>query len=800
MSNRFTEKAEKALNSTVSIAEKLGHTYIGTEHILLSLVADESTTAAFLIKKHGATHKKIKQIVEDYSGTGSRTTLSSKDMTPRARRLLESSYSNSVKFGSGLIGTDHILLAIIDERDSIAYKLLKSADVDVTSLRDDVLTQLKNREKNKERSAKDPLGASVIKQYGKNLNEMALADRFDPVIGRERETDRILRILCRKNKNNPCLIGEAGVGKTAIVEGLARRIAEGKVPDILKNKTIISVDLTSMVAGAKYRGDFEERIKSIIGEVVKNGNIILFIDELHTIVGAGSAEGAIDASNILKPQLSRGDIQIIGATTTTEYHKYIEKDPALERRFQPVIIEEPDERQTLEMLHGLRARYEKHHGVIIEPEAIEACVTLTTRYMTDRFLPDKAIDILDEACALVLHRHFINKGNGENRGEKSRQCAGAIESSISEGRLVEAIRMNEIESVYRLEYNENAYNPQRNLVLPRVGADAIKEIISDVCKIPVKDIKRKNDYDALLEVLKSEIYGQDSALRAVIACLKRYDVGLCDYSKPKGVFLFLGESGVGKTALACALSRNLFHSDNALVRLDMSEFSERHSVSKLIGSPPGYQGHDEGGVLTEKIRRHPYSVVLFDEIEKADNDVKNLLLQIADYGYLTDASGRRVSFRNTIMIMTSNAGSADGGVKGRLGFVEDKNEQKLSLIKKYFSPEFLNRFDEIIFFERLSSASLLRAARARLLKLEERLLTRGVTLKYDGDLLDFVVSNGKQSGMGVRPILRFVEKRIEAPITDILLGADSDSYTGLALSLSIADDGIKIEKNEKIEI
>lgn len=799
MNNRFTEKAEKALNSTVGIAENLGHTYIGTEHILLSILVDESTTASFLVRKQGANFKKIKQAVEDYSGTGTKTDLSTKDMTPRARRLLEAAYSNSVKFGSGPIGTDHILLSIIDERDSIAYKLLKSVDIDIASLRDDILTQLKNREKSKERS-KDTLNTSVIRQYGKNLNELAMADKFDPVIGREPETERIMRILCRKNKNNPCLIGEAGVGKTALVEGLAKRIAEGKVPPVLRNKTIVSVDLTSMVAGAKYRGDFEERIKNIINEVVKNGNIILFIDELHTIVGAGSAEGAIDASNILKPQLSRGDIQIIGATTTAEYHKYIEKDPALERRFQPVIIDEPSIDETRKMLEGLKNRYEKHHGVIIDSDAIEASLSLTTRYMTDRFLPDKAIDVLDEACALVLHRHFLNESNTKNLGEKSWQTSDYTNKMLQSGDAVGAIRMNEIGMIYKAEYKDEVMTDCNDLYNPHVTAESIKEIISEICKIPIKDIRRKNDYEAIREALSSEIYGQEAAIETLIACLKRYDSGLCDYSRPRGVFLFLGESGVGKTALACALSKQLFHSDNALIRLDMSEFSEQHSVSKLIGSPPGYQGHDEGGVLTEKIRRHPYSIILLDEIEKANNDVKNLLLQIADYGYLTDASGRHINFRNTILIMTSNAGSTDGELKTQLGFVANESRDNLSSLKRHFPLEFLSRFDEIIIFKRLSESALIRAASARLDKLCEKLSARGVTLNLGDGIAEWVVKDARKSGMGVRPILRYIEKKIEVPITDILLEPEDNDRSEIVISANVTEGQLNVKRIEKIKI
>ena len=585
MSDRFTEKAENALNLSVKVAENLGHSYIGTEHLLLALAKDEYSCASLILKKNGIGRDKIYAFIKEYSGIGNKSSLSSKDLTPRARKILEGSYNNANQHGDGTIGTEHILLTLIEEKDCVASKLLKTAKADVSAIRDDVYTLLKSRERALQKHKREGY-SNIIKQHGKNLCEMAKEGKFDPVIGRDKEIERVIRVLSRKNKNNPCLIGEAGVGKTAIVEGLAERIAKSDVPPSLIDKTIISLDLTSIVAGAKYRGDFEERIKNIINEVVKHKDIILFIDEIHTIVGAGAAEGAIDASNILKPQLARGDVQIIGATTYEEYRKYIEKDAALERRFQPIEILEPSAEETVDMLMALKDRYEEHHNVEITDAAIRECVTLSSRYVSDRYLPDKAIDILDEACAMMSSKRTFSIKSDK-----------ILEQIISNGNIKEISRLD-IEDISRGEYpTKCTIDPGEER--PSVTPSVIKDIISEMCGIPSSLIRKSIDYEELEANLNSAVKGQKSAVEKLVAAIKRADLGFSNHDRPRGIFLFTGESGVGKTALAIELEKNLFYSEKSLLRFDMSEYSEKQSVSKLIGSPPGYVGHGNGGALTE---------------------------------------------------------------------------------------------------------------------------------------------------------------------------------------------------------
>ena len=645
MSDRFTPKAENALNRSVKTAENLGHTYIGTEHLLLSLAEDEVCCAALILKKNGIDKDNILSYIKEYSGTGVKSTLSSKDLTPRARKILEGSYNNAIQHGDGTIGTEHILLSLIEERDSIAIKLLKSLCPDIGVIKEEVYTLIKSRERTVQRVKRDGL-SQLLKQYGKNLCELAKEGKFDPVIGRDKETDRVVRVLSRKNKNNPCLVGEAGVGKTAIIEGLAERIVKNDVPPALKGKIIVSVDLTSMVAGAKYRGDFEERIKSIINEVVKNKDIILFIDEIHTIVGAGAAEGAIDAANILKPQLARGDLQIIGATTFDEYRKYIERDAALERRFQPIQINEPSEDETVDMLKALKSRYEEHHRVRIDESAIRECVALSKRYINDRFLPDKAIDVLDEACALAANKSDIF----DNTDDIFEQCLSLQEKQES----------NSLDIMRICEGEYPKLSPSQKLKdTPLVTAATVRDIIAEACAIPPSMIRKTIDYEELEKHLNDVVFGQKDAVHRLVSVIKRADLGFTKNERPRGIFMFAGESGVGKTALATELEKSLYYDSAHLIRFDMSEYSEKQSISKLIGSPPGYVGHEDGGALTEAVRKRPHAVILFDEIEKADKEIMNILLQISDYGYLTDSRGRRVSFRNTIIIATTNIGSSN---------------------------------------------------------------------------------------------------------------------------------------------
>ena len=756
MSDRFTEKAENALNASVKVAENLGHTYIGSEHLLLALSEDEYSCASLILKKNGIGKDKIYAIVKAHSGSGNKTSLSSKDLTPRARKILEGSYNNANQHSDGTIGTEHILLALIEEKDCIASKLLKNAKCDIPSVRDDVYTLLKSREKALQKHKREGY-AGIIKQHGKNLCEMAKEGKFDPVIGRDKEIERVIRVLSRKSKNNPCLIGEAGVGKTAIVEGLAERIAKGDVPPSLSDKTIISLDLTSIVAGAKYRGDFEERIKSIIAEVIKHKDIILFIDEIHTIVGAGAAEGAIDASNILKPQLARGDVQLIGATTYEEYRRYIEKDAALERRFQPIEILEPTIEETIDMLSALKDRYEKHHNVEISDEAIRECVTLSTKYVSDRFLPDKAIDILDEACAMVSAKIEFSKNSNE-----------MIEQIIKNDVLNEIFSLD-IEEISRAEYPIKS--PQNSSSeRPEVTPSIIKDIISEACGIPSELIRKSIDYEALESALNDAVRGQEDAVKKLVTAIKRADLGFSSQDRPRGIFLFLGESGVGKTALTIELEKSLFYSEKNLLRFDMSEYSEKQSVSKLIGSPPGYVGHDNGGALTEAVKKRPHSVILFDEIEKADKEILNLLLQIADYGYLRDALGRRIDFRNTIIIATSNIGSRN--MRNKVGFNNSaiQNQSKdTDLLKKYYTNELINRFDEIIRFSPLTESTIKRIIKDDLERLGAFLKKKGCEFSYSERVVEFIAEKSNVSGMGARPALHKIATEIEAKIIDLLV-------------------------------
>ena len=777
MNERFTEKARHAISACAEIAGGLGHTYIGSEHLLLSLLSEEISSAAPIFKKHGLTAERFKKAICEYSGIGVESSVGAADMTPRCRKILERSHLCAARASSVLIGTEHILCAIVEEKECIAQKLLKSMGVNTSLLKDDVQTLIKSR--TLESTAKSRENAT-LRQYGKNFTELAKSGYFDPVIGRDRETDRLIRVLCRKNKNNPCLVGEAGVGKSAIVEGLAQRIAEGRVPEALKGASIISVDLTSMVAGAKYRGDFEERIKNIVSEASANKSIILFIDEIHTIVGAGAAEGAIDASNILKPQLSRGELQVIGATTYSEYRKYIEKDPALERRFQPIAVEEPTKEETVSMLMGIKERYEAHHGVKITTEVIRACVELSMKYLSDRFLPDKAIDVMDEACAYAA---TISDNNNKS-GDILRQKMNDVEHSVIRRDFDQAeLLACEARKLPQL-LPETSHNTVR--------IDDVKYIISEISGISLCDIRTGIDYDKLEENLSNKVIGQERAIRSVVTALKRGQIGLSEYERPKGCFLFVGESGVGKTALAAALAGEIFQNQNAFLRYDMSEYSEKHAVSKLIGAPPGYTGFESGGTLTEEVRKKPNSVVLFDEIEKADREVRNLFLQIADHGYLTDSAGRRVSFRNTIIIMTSNAKDSSANSAAPLGFGKSSSvgDNELNLSRS-FSSEFLNRFDEIIKFEPLTQTTLYKIAQNRISKVAEVLELQGVKLDYADDVIEHIVKKSTDLKMGARAVMRYVASHVENLISDRMLNFSQISR--IRLYVSTENDEISAE-------
>ena len=790
MSNKFTKKAEYALNRAVALAEELGHTYIGSEHVLLALSEDSESCASVLLRKSKLTEAKLRAAIIEYSGVGIKSTLSSKDTTPRCRRILEGSYRYARKYSSEKIGTEHLLLALLDERESVAARLLSKINADIIALREDTVAFLKNAERGigSKEAATDAQIPNLTK-YGKNLTAAAQKGEFDPVVGRELETERLMRILTRKTKNNPCLIGEAGVGKTAIVEGLAQRIAEGRVPPSLLGKSIISLDLSSMVAGAKYRGDFEERIKNIMNEAERCESVILFIDEIHTIVGAGSAEGAIDAANIMKPELARGEIRLIGATTLAEYRKYIEKDGALERRFQPVIVEEPSEAGAIAILHGLKERYEEHHKIRISDSALVSAVKLSLRYIQDRFLPDKAIDVLDEACALANARRSDNINKIAISRENSGQSLSEITRAREDSALEPSEGLCESERFYRERDGSFALTVNEEKAFPEITEADVYKVVCEMSGVDEKDILGSDDV-GIYPFLSSRIIGQDKAVRALSAAVNRSFAGICDPKRPRGVFLFLGESGVGKTELAKALSAYLFKTEDSLIRFDMSEYSEKYSSSKLLGSAPGYVGYDDNNSAIERVRRHPYSVILLDEIEKAHPDVLSLFLQVFDTGILTDATGRKISFKNTFIVMTSNVGAEGLKSRGAMGFVSEESERFIEQkLKLYFKEEFINRIDEIIHFSALDPSALADIARIKLSELTERLLGTGIVLEVDGGVYEYLSKKGKLSGFGARPMNRLICREIENPIAELIVRE------------KITDEKIKVGFNgEKITV
>ncbi|MBQ4071783.1 MAG: ATP-dependent Clp protease ATP-binding subunit [Clostridia bacterium] len=793
MSNRFTDKAERALNSAVKCAESFGHSYIGSEHILLSLAEVNDSVASVVMAKYSVTAEKIKKAIRDYSGSGLRSTLTPKDMTPCSKKIIESSYRISIRYTAQKIGTEHILLALIEEKESVAMRILAYMGADVAGITDEVHVILRciDRSAAKQKDTKESV--SPLRQHGRSLTDMARSSRLDPIIGRDAETDRLIRVLCRKNKNNPCLIGEAGVGKTAIVEGLAQRIVEGKVPETLKNKEIICVDLTAMVSGTKYRGDFEERIKSVINEAAKNKNIILFIDEIHTIVGAGAAEGAIDAANILKPQLSRAELQLIGATTFAEYRKYIERDSALERRFQPITVEEASCEDAQRMLMGLRGRYELHHNVRITDEAIAASVEYSVRYIQDRYLPDKALDVLDEACAKASAER--NEQNMQIFEHKLRQIKGEKEDAIMASDFVLAKNLKELELGYEVKLDQ--LRDMESTETPVVDERAIKEIIHEITGIPIVGIGEKIKREQLYNSLSSKILGQEKAIGDICDAILRAEYGITSPERPKGFYLFVGSSGVGKTELAKAISEALFFDKGAFFKLDMSEYSEPNSVTKLIGSPPGYAGHDEGGALTEKVRRHPYSIILFDEIEKAHTDVLDLFLQIADNGYLCDSSGRHVSFRNTYVIMTSNVSSGiitDKAV-GFLSSAEHSQDKIGELLSKSFRIEFINRLDEIILFSPIDIDAMQRIAEKKLGELCTRLSRLGYEVKISDGVTAHLAERSLDKKFGVRKLLRIISREIENKLSLLI----SESKDDVNVEIALSEGNIVLKMHERAE-
>lgn len=775
----FTEKANNALNTAIESAEDLGHTYIGSEHILLGLVSDTSSEAGKILSAEKITYDNVYKIIKEAVGAGIPTELVSSDFTPRAKYIVESALMLASSMGKSLAGTEHILLSLCREGTGFACEILGRLGMSSQ----DIVKSVAKEQGKTGKSSKKSDGNSTLEKYSRDLTELARENKIDPVIGRSEEINRVIQILTRRTKNNPCLIGEPGVGKTAIAEGLALKIANGEVPELLKNKRILSLDLTGMVAGTKYRGDFEERIKSIIDEAKNADDTVLFIDEVHTLVGAGSAEGAVDAANILKPSLARGELQVIGATTIDEYRKNIEKDPALERRFQPVIVGEPSEEDTIEILKGIRDKYEAHHKVKITDEAINAAVSLSSRYIGDRFLPDKAIDLIDEAASKVRLKQFTAPPELKETERKLNKTSAEKQSAVERQDYEKAAMLRDEEKELKRKYDEEKAKWSNTDAGKQtcVTETEIAEIVSGWTGIPVTQMTEKES-ERLLKMedeLHKRIIGQDKAVSAVARAIRRGRAGLKDPKRPIGSFLFCGPTGVGKTELSKALAASLFGDENAMIRLDMSEFMEKHTVSKLIGSPPGYVGFDEGGQLTEKIRRKPYSVLLFDEIEKAHPDVFNMLLQILDDGVLTDSKGRKVDFKNCVIIMTSNVGARlINEERHSFGFTsgdeEGSTEEKIreavnGELKNTFRPEFLNRIDDIIIFNRLTKEQISLIAGNLLAGLKKRLASIDYDVDFDKSVEELVSKEGFDKVYGARPLKRAVCSKVEDVLSEKIL-------------------------------
>ena len=787
---QFTDKAKTALQLAAKAAKDLHQSYIGSEHLLVGLVREKTGVAAKILQDNGVDEIQLISMIKDLIAPESNLAVLERDgYSPRAARILEDSHRQAQRYGNQMTGTEHILLALLREGENVGLRLLNTVGINIQKLYMDTLIAMgedisQHKEDLRKRNAKKAGGAtSTLNQYSRDLTALAREGKLDPVIGRDTEIMRVVQILSRRTKNNPCLIGEPGVGKTAIAEGLALRIVNGDVPDTVKNKRVVTLDLSGMVAGSKYRGEFEERIKKVIKEVIEAGNIYLFLDELHTLIGAGGAEGAIDASNILKPSLSRGEIQLIGATTISEYRKYIEKDAALERRFQPVMVEEPSQEEAIRILSGIAYKYEEHHKVTISPEAIEAAVKLSDRYINDRNLPDKAIDLIDEASAALRLKNMNIPENIKEMQDAIRKYDLEIEDAIKNEAYTEAAehRRNQQELMKKYDKAVSRYEKaqaQKNLV---VTENDIAEVVSNWTKIPVQKLAQKESERLLkLEsILHKRVVGQEEAVSAVARAMKRGRVGLQDPNRPIGSFLFLGPTGVGKTELSKALAEAMFGSENALIRVDMSEYMESHSVSKMIGSPPGYVGFEEGGQLSEKVRRNPYSVVLFDEIEKAHPDVFNVLLQVLDDGHITDSKGRKVSFKNTVLIMTSNAGAQRIIEPKNLGFATktdekaDYNKMKANVmeeVKRLFKPEFINRIDEIMVFHPLTEKDMKQIITLLSKNLCDRCKTQmDIDLTFTSTLKDYLVKKYSDLKMGARPLKRAIQNVVEDELATAIL-------------------------------
>lgn len=798
----YTEQANDVLRIAKNIAKELDHPYVGTEHLLLGLRKVYTGVAGQVLAISGVNEEKILKVVDELvSPVGSVALAHNPDISPRLAYILDESKAEALRFQSDKIGTEHMLLALLHETDCVATRILLTLNISLQKLYQDILSVLgvdpkEYQEELMQESGKKKEG--VAEQYGTDLTAQAKEGKLDPVIGREEEIGRLMQVLSRRTKNNPCLVGEPGVGKTAVIEGLAAKIASGIVPESMKDKRILTMDLAGMIAGSKYRGEFEERMKKLVQEVKTAGNIILFLDEVHTIIGAGGAEGAIDASNILKPSLARGEIQLIGATTIVEYRKYIEKDAALERRFQPITVEEPTQEHCLNILKGLRARYEAHHHVRIDDEALEAAVKLSSRYINDRFLPDKAIDVLDEACSKVSLRGFKVPDNIFALEESVIELSKEIEEEICQGNMTEAslLRKERDEATKKLEQIKKRFHKRNEDRTVTVTEEDIAGVVSQWTKIPVQKLAESESarLNKLEQTLHKRVVGQDEAVSAVAKAIKRGRVGLKDPKRPIGSFLFLGPTGVGKTELSKALAEALFGNEDSMIRVDMSEYMEKHSVSKMIGSPPGYVGHDDGGQLSEQVRRHPYSVILFDEIEKAHPDVFNILLQVLDDGHITDSQGRKVDFCNTVIIMTSNAGAQAIIDPKKLGFnaKEDASgdykrmkSNVMNEIKLIFRPEFLNRIDEIQVFHPLDKEQMRKIVSMMCRELARRAKDQlGIKLDIRDSVKNYIVENGTDQKYGARPLRRAVQNQLEDRLAEAILNGEIMRDSEVAVGMS----------------
>ena len=823
MTYNFTSRAKKAIEIANNAAIELGHRYIGTEHILYGLAKEGSGVASKVIEKQGITPEDILNITVELVGreTPIEETLG---FTPRTKRVIENAFIEARKLGYNYIGTEHILIGLLREGDSIATRILLELNINIPKFYGEIIKVInegENLSSNNENNSNAKKTGSynqtpTLNQFGEDLTEKARQGKLDPIIGRKEEIERVIQILSRRTKNNPCLIGEPGVGKTAVVEGLAEKIVTGDVPEILKDKRVVTVDISSMVAGAKYRGDFEERIKKALEEVKKVGDVILFIDEIHTIVGAGSAEGAIDAANILKPLLARGEIQLVGATTLNEYRKFIEKDSALERRFSPVTVNEPSEKDTISILKGIRDKYEAHHNVKITDEAIEAAVKMSIRYINDRFLPDKAIDLIDEAASKARLKTYTEPDSLKELEEEILNVSKDKEEAVRTQKFEKAASLRDKEKELKAKYEkeQKKWKNKNNKAITDITEENIAEVIASWTGIPAKKIT-ENENEKLKNLEKNlhkRVIGQNEAVEAVAKAIRRGRVGLKDPKRPIGSFLFLGPTGVGKTELSKALAECLFGDENAIIRIDMSEYMEVHSVSKLIGSPPGYVGFDEGGQLTEKIRRKPYSVVLFDEIEKAHPDVMNMLLQILEDGRLTDSQGRTVNFKNTVIIMTSNIGARLITDKKSLGFsasnlskednkeeekakkeYEDTKKEVMEALKRELRPEFINRIDEIIVFHKLNDTEIDKIIDIMLEEVVNRLKEQKIRIELDPKVKKLIASKGIDKNFGARPLRRTIQNVLEDALAEEILDGKLDNEKVNKIS---ADDKKIILKNK----